>query len=435
MDRAARDAAIAAFWEWWRVERTTVERALVDGDAGLVAGPIASRVATIDPGLRTELAPGGRARFALTVSAGGDPALRSTAERWLLAAPAADAGFEFHAARRPAPSGATRIRIDDRELDLAATRVAIVPDERSGRLGVVVHHPVFATLDDPARERTAALALELALGEDAVERAIGRIEHTVSAPVAGTDLETLAGHVATLGATDEPDWVVLQAHGADAAPVIVVARRPLSHVDRPAADLHGMLVIDYAHAEREDGLPEPEVLDAMRDVEEAFIAELGEAIHVVAFETHRGERTTHFYCEIDGDAATRAARLGGRPGLAGRPRVQLRAAIRSDRSTRVSGQSSSVIENIATSRSPGPSARRECLRRTPSNEPPTPAMARRERSFRASVLRVTRVAPSASNAWASSSSFASGLTTPPCQGLPYQVWPISMRPSAGAMSR
>jgi hypothetical protein len=308
MGRAERAAAIAAFWEWWRVERSTVERALLDGDAALVAGPLAAHVAAIDPGLQTQIGPGRRARFALTVSAGGDATLRSTTERWLRAGPGADTIFEFHAARQPAPAGATRIRIDDRALDLEATRVAVALNERTGRLDLVVHHPVFAALDEAARSRTAALALDLALGEDVVERLVGSVAHTVAAPVAVTDLATLAAHVAALDGAD-PEWTVLQAHGADAAPVIVVARRPLSHVDLPHADLHGMLVIDYAHAEREDGLPEPEVLDAMREVEEAFIAGLGAEICVVAFETHHGERTTHFYCPVEGEVAARAAQL------------------------------------------------------------------------------------------------------------------------------
>ena len=45
-------------------------------------------------------------------------------------------------------------------------------------------------------------------------------------------------------------------------------------------------------------------------------------------------------------------------------------ASRFSSSARTRGQSSSVTENIATSRNPGPSARLECLRRIPSNVAP-----------------------------------------------------------------
>ena len=110
-------------------------------------------------------------------------------------------------------------------------------------------------------------------------------------------------------------------------------------------------------------------------------------------------------------------------------------ASRASSSARARGHSSSVIENIATSRRPGPSPRRECLRSTPSKVAPAAAMARRECSLRASVLSCTRVAPSASKACSSSSSLALGLTWVPRHGRPYQVCPISMRPSSGAMSR
>ncbi len=48
-----------------------------------------------------------------------------------------------------------------------------------------------------------------------------------------------------------------------------------------------------------------------------------------------------------------------------RPRAPTRAAVRAAPGR--CGHSSSMTENIATSRNPGPSARRECLRRIPSN--------------------------------------------------------------------
>ena len=76
-----------------------------------------------------------------------------------------------------------------------------------------------------------------------------------------------------------------------------------------------------------------------------------------------------------GDRGLRAARREGACAVLtltrGRARPRLRAIRRSSRA-RTRGHSSSMIENIAVSRGPGPSARRVCLRSTPSKVAPMP---------------------------------------------------------------
>jgi hypothetical protein len=62
-------------------------------------------------------------------------------------------------------------------------------------------------------------------------------------------------------------------------------------------------------------------------------------------------------------------------------------------------------------------------------------MAARERSFRASVLSSTRMAPSSSKAWASMSCFASTLIPVPQVAGVSHVQPISRRRWAGTIAR
>ena len=98
------DAGIEAFWTWWPEAGARISAAIADRklEEALIA-EVTAKVQAIHPKLTWELGPGGTAQHAFCLSSGGDPELRRLTERWLRAAPATDAVWEFHPARRGAP--------------------------------------------------------------------------------------------------------------------------------------------------------------------------------------------------------------------------------------------------------------------------------------------------------------------------------------------
>src|SRR5215469_4221499 len=94
---------VARFWDTWPSFRSRVERARRT-ELDHLGRRLDTAVEQIDPRLCWEL---GKATsgWLLVVTAGGDPRVRSTAERWLRAAPVPDRGWRFHC-YRPADPGA-----------------------------------------------------------------------------------------------------------------------------------------------------------------------------------------------------------------------------------------------------------------------------------------------------------------------------------------
>lgn len=134
-----------------------------------------------------------------------------------------------------------------------------------------------------------------------------------------------------------------------------------------------------------------------------------------------------------------AAAVDGGPAASGPRWVSPRGGVRSSgsraratfssSSVRHSGHSSAVIENIAESRSlpSSPGAQDfDQFRSTPSNRAPVPAMAARQRSLRASVLRSTRDTRHSSKAFRNSRYFVSVFTPAPWADAASQVKPTSI---------
>src|SRR6266850_6006892 len=106
---------------------------------------------------------------------------------------------------------------------------------------------------------------------------------------------------------------------------------------------------------------------------------------------------------------------------------------RSSRCRRTSGHSAARMLYITTSRAL-PSRRMPKWRITPSFLAPRASMARCDRKLKLSVRRPTTLQPSVSKAWPNSSSLHVVLTCVRWRLFPYQVWPISTRSIAGAIS-
>ena len=125
------EAGIDAFWTWWpgivprigaAIEQRQFEEALV--------GEVTAKVQAIHPKLTWELGPGTTASHAFSLSSNGDPELRRATERWVRGAPAAGGQWEFHPARRGAPTlSDARLQMAEHTVALAELRFAVALDQ------------------------------------------------------------------------------------------------------------------------------------------------------------------------------------------------------------------------------------------------------------------------------------------------------------------
>jgi hypothetical protein len=175
---------IAGFWEWWPGVRGRIQAAIEsDGFNDALVAEIAAHVTAIHQDLDWELGPGGEARHAFCLSPKGDPVLRKVTERWLRTAPARDAVWEYHPARRGGHevSGA-RLKIGGFDLLLSDFSLAFEIDEMRELVSVECFHPAYPDMPDNLRGTATFLMLDDALGEDGVERWIGGIRPAAAAP-------------------------------------------------------------------------------------------------------------------------------------------------------------------------------------------------------------------------------------------------------------
>ncbi|TDE08236.1 hypothetical protein [Jiangella asiatica] len=304
--------AIAQFWAWWAEHRgdvlaaTEVRFSADDADVAAddrrsddLIALLRPAIAAIDPSLNWELARSTTKRFTLVVSSGGKAELRALAERWALAAPD-DPDVEFAPVRRADPSlfESAVMKVDDYDVELrelvAGTRV----DVQHGVLDVVIHHPLFPLLDREHRLSVAFLGLDAALGEDDAERWIGEVEVSADAPIDAIPVAVLGTVVDQLRPAGG-QWAVLRGTSRS-GPIVALVRRPLDRVERPLADTHVAVVLDYEAMP--DGQPrEPAIVDEAEKLGEQVLAELGgdgpRVIHVGRV-TGGGQIVVHYY--VDG---------------------------------------------------------------------------------------------------------------------------------------
>lgn len=302
--------AINDFWVWWSgVGADACAEAIADREPGRIADQVSAKVAAIHPDLAWELAAGEVSEHKLVLTAEGNPDLRPLARRWVLAAPAADPTWSYDDHRGP---------VQDAEgVTLGAGPVApeigfrevVIGARRSGaRVDVTVYHPVFADLPEEARIQVAFLALDSALGENDTELWVGEIATATVRPMDGFGLHALRSLVADIrrDSVDEdgrPGWALLQGEGP-AGPVLATARAPLHPLFGPTFTRHAAAVVPYL--ERTDaGFPAAEALDALRELEDAIIATVGEDGLLVAHESSAGNRTFHLYLDPECDAVDR----------------------------------------------------------------------------------------------------------------------------------
>ena len=302
----AEQPAHDAFWSWWLDEGAAAcEAGIADGTLSDLVDEITARVHAVSPELVWALGPGTTAEHVLVVSPEGNPDVRAAAHRWLLAAPAPTATWQYADARPPATDPASGgMRVGETDVDFAAIRVAAT--RVGNHVDVAVHHPALRTLPEQARGAIAFLSLDHALGETGCETWVGNVEVALDPPADALTLEgvrDLVEQVARDAAGDdgEPVWVLLQGE-QDGSPLMAAAQVPLASSWAPHLDTHVEVDVPYADA-TPDGLPALEVLDALRGLEDHLAERLGATARLVAHETGRRHRLLHFYA----DSATPAA--------------------------------------------------------------------------------------------------------------------------------
>jgi hypothetical protein len=297
---------IEAFWAWWPTARQGVERSIMTGEWGDLPEQLTRRLHEIHPELAWEFNRGQRAQHALCITPEGKPELRALTERWLRAAPATDATWEYHPARPATPDAlSATLEIAGRRLDPGQTRLRVEVDEDRQVLDVVFWHPAFRKLTPQVRGTVAFLVLDWLLGEDGVERWVGAVDISARSLTGSVPAEALPEIADGLAERHlQPTWALLQGTDPDGYPVLVMARRPLKRVEYPLFDLHGDVTIQLQEPSG-DGLPTPDELGRLRTLEDDLLGALGDTAVMAAHQTSRGQRTFHLYCDSEGTAPAR----------------------------------------------------------------------------------------------------------------------------------
>jgi hypothetical protein len=294
---------VARFWERWPSFRSRAERAR-RGELDDLGQQLDTAVALIDPRLCWEL---GKATsgWLLVVTANGDPQVRSTAERWLRAAPNPDPGWRFYCFR-PADSGALsgKLQLGGRGVDLADIRFRIDRDFDQARIHVRVCHPGFAALDEDARLQAVFMALDRTLGEDEVLRWIGDIDTSASSGVGAVPTDLVAEVAGLAKAYTVPKPVTLNDIAADGLPVVIRTTVPMRPIDFPLYDQHVAVSVGYASA-GSDGLPGISTLTRLQQFEDALLADTAGQAVLTGHETHDHRRVLHLYADPVTGAAER----------------------------------------------------------------------------------------------------------------------------------
>lgn len=287
---------IARFWSWWidgGAERTVA--AMRNGQTDATSAELASMVSAIHPGLQWEVTTGRRAPHALCVSGGGQPELRTTAERWVQAAPDTDERWEFRSARLADPDALTaQLHLGPYEVTVGDASCLVAVDGARHVLDVTLHEPTFPKMVEQARMQVAHLMLAWLLGEDNVERWLGRVDVSVTDPPASMPIAALPELVRSLAdQPSQPAWSTWEAI-AGSHVVVVAARRPLKRVDHPLLDLHLAVTLRYTDR-TEYGLPTEAAAHQLRREQEGLLSRLGSNALLIGHETGGGARVLHLY--------------------------------------------------------------------------------------------------------------------------------------------
>jgi hypothetical protein len=296
------DPGIEAFWTWWHEAQARISAAIEQRtlDDGLIA-EVTAKVQAIHPKLSSEIGPGGSSKHALSVSANGDPELRRLTERWVRAAPEADAVWEFHPARPGAPGLFTdaRLQMAEHTVALAEMRFAVTLDPHRELMNVTCFHPAFAAMPEDMRGAATFISIDRILGEDTVQRWLGGIRTSAEPLENGAPFAMLLEAVGLVArdATGER-FANLQGQTPDGRPIIVTANLALKRIDHLACDT--LLAVDVALLDpTPDGTPNDADADALSDLEDELEEMITGDAAYFGRETAHGRRALQWFVAPD----------------------------------------------------------------------------------------------------------------------------------------
>ncbi|MEQ1569227.1 MAG: DUF695 domain-containing protein, partial [Myxococcota bacterium] len=289
------DHAISEFWSFWATSAPQLRAAIEAGTLLDWVELIQARVEAIHEGLDWEFGPGATAEHYFCVSAKGDPDVRVVAERWLAAAPPADATFEFYPARPG--SGPTEAILDlgPHRFALADFRYAVSVDGPRERIAARVYHPGFGAAPENTAVMATFLGLDGILGEDEVERWLGGVETVNELPADAVDEVGLVEAVSRLRATATGEqFTVMRGQLPDGRPVFVTANLALKRIDHLRMDTHYQVTLPLRSPDAA-GLIGPDEAEALNQHEDALLKALGTDAVYLGRETGAGARVVHLH--------------------------------------------------------------------------------------------------------------------------------------------
>ena len=291
------EAGIDAFWTWWpgiapRIDAAIEQRQFEEA----VVAEVTAKVQAIHPKLTWELGPGANAPHAFCLSSNGDPELRRASERWVRATPPAGGHWEFHPARRGAPTLAdARLQMGEHTIALAEMRFTVALDPSRELMVVTSFHPGFGAMPEQMRGMATFIALDRLLGEDAVQRWLGAVHTSVEPLETGAPFGVLIDAVGVLSreATGER-FTTLRGEAPDGRPMLATINLALKWIDHLACDTH--VAVDVALLQSTpEGMPTDEESEALSDIEDELEEMItGDAVYL-GRETVHGRRTLHWF--------------------------------------------------------------------------------------------------------------------------------------------
>jgi len=176
---------IQEFWDWFAANRKKLELLYKDRSLEELALQLTREIDKIEPQLAWELGPGKREANLLTISAEGNRDLRKIADLVVQMAPPLK-GWEFHSSKPPRPAPEV-VRLPESGETFVTTHWEFVPLERYriGRLDLIIVDDSLAQANREPAIKAVSIYLDEMLGEDTVEKWIGKFEVSNRSTVAG----------------------------------------------------------------------------------------------------------------------------------------------------------------------------------------------------------------------------------------------------------
>jgi hypothetical protein len=244
---------LAAFWRAFEILRPRLEAELPRTLSPALQQALSAQVDALQSELAWELGRAPDGVFELALSGEGRFPLRRLTEAWRQAAPAGLTRWRFLPARGATP-GHTQLDYAGHSVDLGQLAFGLTPDEARARVDVTVWHPGFAAMEPGARSAVAFLALDGLLGEDEVERWVGRVATELTRGEGFVNAQALHAHVTALAAAPHDTFAHLQGKNAKGHAALATLNLALKRLNHLAYEDQLVVTLGYRAADAQ-GLP------------------------------------------------------------------------------------------------------------------------------------------------------------------------------------